>query len=229
MKNLRCTILFSLSVIFAVATQAQTRAVGDFNSVSVGGSIELKLVKSESPSLKYQMLKGDEDNLITKVKDGQLKIKIKNNWGFGDKSARAKVIVYYTDLSAISASAGSRVVAEEIIVANKLEVSCSSGSSLELEVDTKKLRLHASSGGSANVQGTTGTLSIGASSGGSVSAGNLIAEKVEAEASSGGSVSCHATEEITASSSSGGSIDYSGNPSNTDISKNVSGSVSRSN
>lgn len=230
MKTLTKTFLFTIAMVFALASSyAQTRDVGNFDGVSVGGSIEVKLVKSDSPSLKYKMLQGDEENLITKVDDGVLRIKIKNSWGFGNKSAKAKIVVYYTELNEISASAGSKVLSEEVIAADRMKISCSSGASINLEIDAKKVNLGASSGGSANVSGSADMLSVGASSGGSVNAGDLISKQVDAEASSGGSVSCHASESIEADSSSGGSIDYGGNPKNKDISNNRSGSVSQRN
>ena len=51
-----------------------------------------------------------------------------------------------------------------------------------------------------------------ASSSGDIDAGNMEARHVDANASSAGDISCHASESLNAHTSGGGSIAYSGNP-----------------
>jgi len=228
MKTFTKHLLTAVLTLVSAATilTAQTREVGTFSALSTSGSVEVKLEKADSPSVSYKMLRGDSDDLITKVKGDVLQVYIKQSWGI-KKNAKAKVIVYYTELNDISASAGSSLVNEGVIESNNLEIDCSSGASAKLEIDAHNAEIGASSGASLRVSGRAGSAELDASSGASVSAADLVAKHVEAEASSGASVSCHATDSIEAEASSGGSVSYEGNPDKKEISKNRSGSVSR--
>lgn len=223
------TYLLTAALTLLAATTVltgQSRKVGSFSGISTSGSVEVKLEKADSPSVSYKMIRGNSEDLITKVKGDVLQVYIKQSWGI-KKNAKAKVIVYYTELNDISASAGSSLVSADVIKSDNLEIDCSSGASAKLELDTRTTEIGASSGASIRVSGRAGAAELDASSGASVGASDLIAKHVEAEASSGASVSCHATDSIEAEASSGGSVNYSGNPDKKEISKNRSGSVSR--
>jgi len=226
MKKLTNIIVLALLCIFAYGSQltAQTRDVGAFSAISASGSVEVKLEKADQPSIKYKMTRGNSDDLITKVDKGTLKVYIKQSWGI-KKNAKAKVIVYYTELNDISASAGSSVVTDEVIQSGSMELDVSSGASMRVAIDASAADISASSGASVRVEGNARMAEIDASSGASISASDLIAADVEVDASSGASVSCHATKSIEAEASSGGSVSYDGNPEQKEISKNYSGSV----
>ncbi len=213
------TLLLLVSQSFSL--QAQTRDIGNFNAVKTSGSVSVKLEKADSPGLKYKMLKGDESDLITTVSDGVLSIKIKGKGLFSRGYAKAKLVVYFTELESIKSSAGSSVTSEDVIIADNLELSASSGASVRVIVEASELTASSSSGATLSIEGSTDKVKMGASSGASVSAGDLIANKVKASASSGASVSCHANKKIVAKSSSGGSVTYSGNPEDKEIDKSV--------
>jgi len=217
-----------LFVVLAISIQAQERQVDFFNGISTGGNVSVKLEKADKQGVKIKMIKGDAKDVITDVSDKTLKVKIKNKWSnsWSGKQTKAKVIVYYTELDDISASAGSSIMSDDVIVANDLDIEASSGASIRLEIKTDELDSGVSSGGSVKLSGNSSTAEFEASSGGSLKARDLIAKDVEAEASSGGSISCHATKSIEAEASSGGSISYDGEPKSVEIDSGRSGSIS---
>ena len=224
-KSACCTFVLLVSMVYIMT--AQTRDVGYFNSVSTSGNLAVKLVKSDSPSIKIKMIKGDAEDVLSTVKGKELSLKIKNKWGVFNNRTKAKVIVYYTDLNEIDASAGSSIIAENEIESKDLEIDASSGASINLGIATTDLEVDCSSGASIVLKGSTNTADYDASSGASVVAKNVVAKKVRAEASSGASIGCHADDKINAEASSGGSVSYKGEPKEKNISKGVSGSVGR--
>lgn len=227
LKSACFTLLLLVSMVNIIS--AQSRDVGNFSGVSTSGNLDVKLIKSDNPSVKIKMIKGNAEDVITTVKGNDLTLKIKNKWGVFNNKTKAKIIVYYTELNDIDASAGSSIIAENEISSNKLDIDASSGSSINLGIAATDLEVDCSSGASVVLKGETKNADYDASSGASIVAKNVVAKRVRAEASSGASIGCHADDKIKAEASSGASISYRGEPSEKDISKGVSGSVGRSN
>ena len=73
MKNLIITFLVCCLSISATNIFAQsTREISDFDRISVSSSVKVELIKGDSPKLEYKMLSGNEDKLITEVKNNRL-------------------------------------------------------------------------------------------------------------------------------------------------------------
>lgn len=226
--NFKHIILLAFS-FFALAANAQVRTVKAFSEISVSGNVDVKLEKTDSPSVKIKMTSGKAEDLITEVNDNTLVVKPKSKWSGGNGKTSAKVIVYYTQLDEIDVSAGASLQSEGPIQAQDLEVSVSSGARMSIDIDAQEVEVSASSGASAKLMGQCNEAEFDVSSGASIAAADLVAKSVEAEASSGGSIKCHATKSIEAEASSGGSISYDGNPEREDIEKSTSGSIGRNN
>lgn len=229
MKNTIKTLVITLfAITLATLSSAQTvRDVSFFDGIETYGSLSVTLIKSNNPRVEIDMIKGDESDIITKIKKKTLILKTKNKWmTLGKVNPRAKIKVYYKNLDDISGAAGSSIVGNDVIQGDDLDISTSSGASVKLEIDCTSIDIDASSGGALRISGSATQAEIEASSGGAVQAKGLIAKHVEAEASSGGAITCHASKSIEADASSGGAISYSGNPSHKEIESGFSGSVS---
>lgn len=221
-----CIILAMISI--TTFSSAQTvRNVAFFDGIETYGNLSVTLIQSNTTKVEIDMIKGDESDIITKIKKNTLTLKTKNQWKTVRKvNPRAKVKVYYKNLDDISGAAGSSIVGNDVIEGNDLDVSSSSGASVKLEVSCTSIDVDASSGGVLRISGSASQAEIEASSGGAIQANKLIVKHVEAEASSGGAITCHASKSIEANASSGGAISYSGNPSHKEIESGFSGSVS---
>ncbi len=86
--------------------------------------------------------------------------------------------------------------------------------------------MNTSSGSSVTIDGTTTNAVYDSSSGARIDAKFLIASIADADVSSGGNISLHATKKLKADASSGGSIKYKGNPASKNIDSGMSGSIS---
>lgn len=217
-----------LALFAALSIFGQTRKVNNFSTLSTSGGVKVELIKSNEEKLEFTMQKGDASDLITEVKEGTLKIKIKKHWGFGN--ARASIKLYYKNLNAIHASAGSSINSKETINADKLILSCSSGASIQANVMSNHADIDASSGASISIYGSVKeTAKIDASSGSNIQATDLIIKSITADVSSGANITCHPIEKLNADASSGGSISYKGSPSGLNVisDKSSGGSIKK--
>lgn len=197
---------------------------GNFNKIDVEKGWNVLLVKSSENKITVEANENLVELIQTHIDENELEITSDKNIGQADKKM---VTIYYTqDLIAIETSAGSMLNSQNILKAASLQISCSSGSLVELEIKNQSINVETSSGANFTITGTTKTLAIDASSGSLFDGQQLKAENVTAEASSGANVNVYASKQITAEASSGGNIDYWGNPENKNIENSVSGNVS---
>jgi hypothetical protein len=120
----------------------------------------------------------------------------------------------------LDASAGSTISCEPTLVRDEFMVISSSGSSVEVSVEAQELNIESDSGAGCRVSGKADFCSVNASGAGEVRSYDLICREVRADASSGGVIEIHVSEELSADASGGGVIRYKGSPARVD--RNVS-------
>ena len=195
----------------------------DFTGIKVSTGIDLFIRQGSTNAITVEADENLHDLIITKVKEGILKIYTdKNIW----KSKARKVYVTIENITLLKASSGSNVKSESVINTNEIYIDASSGASIDIEVVAKSAVTEASSGSDVKIKGTTINHTARASSGSSINAYKLKSTNANASASSGASINIYASKNMDAKASSGGVIDYTGNP--TKISKEASsgGSIS---
>lgn len=233
-KALFVFILFmaSAATAFPIAyssEQGQKRNVRDYESIEVSTGIETIVSMGDEETVRVEADEDIIDDVITEVKNGTLRIYVKNRTGFNFFNWRdyssVKVYVQATTLNRIKASAGANVRTETTLNGEAIDVDASSGGHVRATLVYKNVNLGASSGGQMKVEGQAKYLEAGSSSGGIINAEDLNAEYCKANASSGGNTSVSAKTEFTARASSGGNIRYSGNPETKNINSSSGGSI----
>lgn len=224
------TLLLTSS--FLIGQDSETRSVDSFDEVSVATGIDATLVKGSKNQVEIEVDNVDLDNIITEVRGGKLVVKVEQNFWKNilgkSRNRDVDVVITYTeDLEGLSISSGARVETDGAIETRDIEISCSSGANGDIEVEASEVEISVSSGAYMAIEGETAFLDVSVSSGASFKGKGLLADDVEASASSGASASVYADKSLKAKASSGGSISYKGDP-NTDIKKSSGGSVSRS-
>ncbi|WP_338731246.1 head GIN domain-containing protein [Mangrovimonas cancribranchiae] len=195
---------------------------GTFNEIKVSRGLDVYLTQANSTSIKVQADENLHDIIKTEVKDNVLKIYAKENIA---SSAAKKIMVNFNNVSKIESTSGSDVFSNNTIQSKELELSATSGSDMELSIETQTLVCDASSGADMELSGKTRSLIAKASSGSEIDTENLSSETAQVKASSGAGVSVNTSKKITASASSGGDITYYGNPEIVEKNDNVSGSI----
>lgn len=226
-------LLFTLSLLvfssLSILSAQNTLNLGEFQELSTSGNVEVTLIPSSFNKVEYTMIKGEKEDLIIDLANKKLKISIANNKIMGRSNAKAKVSLYFKELSNISTSAGSKVGNDGSFNAKNLALSSSSGSSLKVKVKAENVMVSSSSGASLTIAGEAVKSVMKVSSGASISSQTFTLDELVASASSGGNISADVHQSITANSSSGGSITYSGNPKVEKITKSTSGGSIRKN
>ena len=218
------------TVLAGNSDETQTRHVSGFNAIKVSTGIDLYLTMGNTEEVEVIAEDDIIDDLITEVEGGTLKIYMKrrNNWfNWGSGNQTRKVYVTVKELKELSASAGSDVESTNTLEGESLEVSCSSGSDLKIEVFYKNLSVDTSSGSDAKLRGKVKTLRVDASSGSDIKAGDLESVICYANASSGSDITVSVSSELYANASSGSDINYHGNPDIRDIDESSGGDVSQ--
>ena len=196
-----------------------TRQLTEFTSMSVSGSIKVEVKTGAVASLIVEADDNIMPHVITKVSDKNLSIKLKGINNLRDATVRIYMVV--PTLNKISTSASAEVRSEEAITnSDKISLSASSGSLINVNVDAPSISAGGSSGADIILTGRTKNLSAESSSGSSVNLFGLKAENAIASASSGADIDIFASMGLNASASSGGNVNYKGGA--TSVVKNVS-------
>lgn len=187
----------------------KTRNVEDFSGVRGSAGLDVYLEEGSEQKVVVEADSNLHEFIETEVVNGVLKIRTKRNI---NRAKSKKVYVTYTELNTVEASSGADVIGSDVIRAEELSISSSSGADLEIEVDARELTAKTSSGADIKVSGRAKYLTADASSGSDINARNLETLKVRAEVSSGADIVVNVKESLDAKASSGGDIKYYGDP-----------------
>jgi hypothetical protein len=203
--------------------KTETREVGTFSSLSSGGPMNVEISYGTSASLKIE---GDENILPyieTYVKDGTLKIKVKDLNSISPR-LKLRVQINMTAINAISQS-GSGTVSGNGNFENSSATRLNMSGSGRLELTFAKFNganISMSGSGSIELKGSiNGDIDMHQSGSGNIDCLNAPCENVSVNMSGSGIMKVNATKSINAHISGSGEIYYSGSPS---ISSRVSGS-----
>jgi hypothetical protein len=225
MKNLFIVLFLGLSFM-SWAQKTETRSVSSFSGVKAAEGIDVYLKKGSKESVRLEVTGVELDDIITEISGEYLKIHMREG---RYKDRTVKVYVTYVKVNKLSASSAANIFSTEVIKATELSLSASSAASIDIEIDAQKVTAGASSAADIELKGKTNELEADASSAGEVSAYDLVAESVDAQASSAGSIKISVTKGISAQASSGGSVRYRGNPERSNTHSSSGGSVKKSN
>ena len=223
----RTILSLSLAFIFlsACSQSKETRNLSSFSSISVGEAIEVYLEKGSSEKAVLEVRGTDLENVITKVSGDHLKIKMdEGNW----RSVDVTVWVTYRELDGIGISSAAKLFAKEPIKSESMEIDVSSAAKGEIALNVGDLEVDISSAADLTLYGVANTMEIDISSAGSLRAYELECKDAEIDVSSAGSAKVNVTERIEAGASSGGSIRYKGNPDKVQANSSSGGSVKKS-
>lgn len=203
--------------------QTETRNINEsFSSIHVSRGLDVYLTQSNDQIIEVEADENLLDIIVVEVENDELKITTTDNIAY---SKAQKVMVSFKDVSKITSTSGSDVFSTNIITADELNLKTTSGSDMELEVDTNTLVCKSTSGSDLRLSGKTNNLFAEATSGSDIKAGKLLAQSSQVEVTSGADITVNTSQELNAKASSGGDITYYGNPEIVKKSDGVSGSI----
>jgi len=224
MKTIKIAFVSLLCLAtFNMTAQKQTMTLDVFDEVKVFDQINVTLVKS---SENKAVITGDDVDEVAIVNNsGKLKIRMElDNFLDGNKT---DVMLYYTEeLELIDANEGAKIMSEDTIESNYLEINAQEGGDVDVAVETKNLDIKVVSGGEATIDGDSPDLEVTVRSGGDFYGEELDTERATVSVFAGGGAKVSADNYVDASVTAGGSIEIFGNPDKIDRSKTFGGSIS---
>jgi hypothetical protein len=203
-----------------VVVEDERHVESEFTMVTASEGIDVFVTQANDFEIHLEADENIIDLIGTDIRDGELRIHAIENIGRATK----KVYVSLPMITNLESSSGAELTVKDVIEADKLSLSASSGSDLHIVVNADEVEADTSSGADIHISGEANIFHADASSGSDIKARDFQVKTCYADASSGADISVHVSQNLTADASSGGNISYDGEAS---VKKNkaVSGSV----
>ena len=206
-------LLSALFLFVTITTYSQNPKeinVDDFTTVKIFDLIHISLVKSEVNKVIVSGQDADDVEIITK--EGILKVRMKFERTFD--GSKTFVAVHYNTLEVIDGNEGAKIIGNELIVQDKIELRAQEGAILKIGLDVKKLEVRAVSGGIIETKGKAKSQDITLNTGGIYKGREFITENTKIKVSAAGEADIYASETVDARITAGGDIDIYGSPKN---------------
>ncbi|WP_333853188.1 head GIN domain-containing protein [Epilithonimonas sp.] len=200
---------------------AQTKDVAAFTSLKVFDKIPVELVSSSSYKAELSGTKANEVELVSSGNELKVKMKAAKLLQGDD----VKVVIYYKDINQIQASQGARIMSNDTVKFNKLEVKSNEGSQIDLNINADVLEGKVNTGGILKLSGDAESQTVVISTGGQYDGQNLKTEITKITTNAGGKASVYASKSVDATTRAGGVIDVYGNPQMKNEKKVVGGKI----
>lgn len=205
-----------------VTTEKRT-VTGDFKNVEISNALDLVIEQSDKTEITVEADDNLQKEITVNVENGVLIISCKTN-NFINIASK-KITVKMPVIEGIQASSAATVNCSTPLKGNSLNLTSSSAGSISATVEYETVQLTSSSASNQNINGKAIHLETASSSGSVLNAGELLANEVVAEASSGSSISVSPIVSLKAEASSGGSITYKKSPKSIQKEEHSGGSV----
>lgn len=184
------------------------KEVGDFQEIKVYDLIEVNLIKSDNNRI---IIKGHNVYDIKFLnKNGVLKLRMELDKKFQGEDTFVEV--YYTDLRTIDGNEGAKIVCNELVEKEKIEIRAQEGSYIKIGMDVKDVEMKAVTGGKIVASGLAKNQIIVINTGGVFEGRKLLTEVANVKISAGGEAELYATQKLDISVKAGGDVYVYGNP-----------------
>ena len=237
MKKLKLISTTCLIVIATITCQAQTKTVigngnikteernlAPFNSINVSSGIEVDLKQGENQSVVVQTHENLLEHIITKVEGGVLIIHSEVNIRSANDK-HVKLFITMKEVRSLCASSAVDITGISPIKADKLDITMSSASNIDIDVVANEINVNISSAGNVILRGNADILKADVSSSGELNAYRFTTSEANVSASSSGDAEIYVTEKLTTQASSGGGIYYLDDSKSVDLNSSIGGKI----
>ena len=204
-------ILLLFAVISSLTVSAQRmidKEVGDFNKIKVFDLIEVNLIKSDENRI---TIKGENVYDIKVVNtDGTLKLRMQL-----DKKFRGEdtfIEVFYKHLDIIDGNEGAKIVCNELIKQDHLEIRSQEGAQIKAGLDVVDLEVRAVTGGIVEASGLAENQWIVLNTGGIFEGRELKTANTDIKITAAGEAAIFASDKVDINVKAGGDVYVYGNP-----------------
>lgn len=207
MNTWKVVIVFFISVS-GFSQRIIDREVGEFKSIKVYDLIAVNLIKSDENRI---LIKGHNADDIRYVnRDGVLKLRMDLNKRF--QGNNTFVEVHYTDLRVIDANEGAKVICNELVNRNTIELRAQEGAQITAGLKVDAAIIRAVTGGIITASGIAERQDITLNTGGVFEGRDLKTALSTVSIKAGGEAELFAREEVDIQISAGGDVSVWGSP-----------------
>jgi hypothetical protein len=204
--------------------QTEQRKISEpFTKISVNRGIEVIVDQGDVVKVEVEA----DENLLklitTKVENGTLVVSSDENIYSAEKEV---VRVTMPIIEGFETTSGSNLSSASVIKGSKMYVKSSSGSEIDVNAEFDTISSESTSGSNITLSGKALKFTSAASSGSEIEAGNLLANEVVSQSTSGSSTQVNPRVLLKAKASSGSSIEYTNKPKTIVKEETSGGSVS---
>ena len=204
-------IILLFAVISSLAASAQRmvdKEVGDFNKIKVFDLIEVNLIKSDENRI---TIKGDNVYDIKIVNDdGTLKLRMQLDKRF--RGEDTFIEVFYRHLDVIDGNEGAKIVCNELIRQDHLEIRSQEGAQIKAGLDVVDLEVRAVTGGVVEASGLAENQWIVINTGGVFEGRELKTANTDVKITAAGEAEVFASDKVDINVKAGGDVYVYGNP-----------------
>jgi hypothetical protein len=205
--------------------KTETRTITEnFNKVNSSRGLEVIVEQASNTEVQVEADENLLKHITTKVENGTLFVSSDENI---DSAEKMIVRVKMPEITELESNSGSSIATAAMIKGTAINVKTSSGSEIKAILEYDNVKGESTSGSELTVSGKALKLTTQSSSGSTIKAGNLLANAVVSEATSGSTTEVHPLVLLNGKASSGASIDYNGKPKTISKEESSGGSVSQ--
>lgn len=215
-KTLWTTLLLAVGLLSSFiaarpAAQRETRTVGPFTEVSLGGSARVMLKQGSPQSMVVEASPEALAEFETVVKDQKLRLGNRNSMGSYKDHGPVTVYITAPSLTALRVGGSGKLEVEGALKADAMKLDVSGSGKLQVpQLTASSLESSLSGSGDLVVGGSCTRQQIRISGSGQVKAHSLKSETCEARISGSGDAHVYATRTAEASISGSGSVYVAG-------------------
>lgn len=183
--------------------------VGDFNSLSVSGNMNVELILSDQNRLDIQLFDSDVSKLRWGVENNKLSVSLRTS--LTNSKARAEVKIYYKAIDELTVS-GAQVTSQEVITSDMMDIKVINKGGLIVELKCMDLNVSATGISIVQLKGESKYVTAHAADRSRLELPALEAVSVIATANTTAEVYVNAIERLEATAKAGSTIFYRGNP-----------------
>lgn len=186
----------------------QERKVDNFTSIELTGNQKIILLQGDVQSIKVETDENLQEKVQFHVNSGKLDLDLK---GIGEVT-KLNITITCKDIYSISTNGISDVRTENVIKSDKLYISASGASNMDINLNVKELETNISGAANVVLTGKATINNVAVSGAGNLKATDLETEKTYAKVSGVGKAKVNATAEIKGGISGSGEISYKSKP-----------------
>ena len=205
----------------------ESRSVGEFDIISVGGPYHVLLVPGTEGQIEITTDSNLLEKIVTEVDGDKLKIRTEKNTNIKTSSGAIRVKVFYRDIEGAAMAGSGKIRATEPIKSEEFSVKIAGSGDIELELYNQITEAVVTGSGDAKLSGKANRFEGKVTGSGDIMASELEATVAEGKITGSGDIKMYGTESISGHIVGSGDIRYRGNVDKVNTKVVGSGSVRR--